>query len=741
MPSRKKKPGESFVIPAMERYAARVGAEKLNFKKWMVKEHKGNYYTEKVWISLDKEGAIWVGPKGSAEAHHLPTSVEVKVRPAEDQARRLEGTVYLLPSRRTGNVIMLQQRFSAPDGTKVFVPWTFYSTEGWLPMEPEDLLPFWKPIETRGRDRIMIHEGCKAARAAQEIADDPRSKHPWASELRLFEHWEMIGGALAPHRSNYRELALEKPSEVVYICDNDDPGKGVIREVSRRYHGTLKVVMFDPRWRESWDMADELPSDMVELSEDDRLGSRRMTLRQLMQPATHATIVSPPSGKGGKATISLNPTFAEEWVHIVTPEVYVHVDRPDDLLLEREFNNNVRPYSDLEHTATLLRTTNANKGRILRYDPSVGQGLYRSVEEQRFFNTYVPSPIKARAGDAGPWTEFMEWVFPEEGDRLEVYRWVSTLVCRPEIKMGYGLLLLSAAQGVGKGTLAEKILMPIVGMRNCSVPSEEAIVDSSFNDWAAHKRLAICHEIYAGHSAKAYNRLKTYISEETITVNKKYQVSYTIQNWLHIVACSNEKRALQLSTEDRRWLVPRVVDEKRKPEYWDSLISWLRKGHGLEIIVDWCRRWLEEQTPVMPSAVAPWSSTKQEVIEEGFSPGMQLVSAFLVEVRERMNGEPVIIVDTSLVEAIKSVIYEGRITDKLERPLTVRKVALANRYHVGDHRIPFSVRWGQGPTNHARMILSSKNDVPRTAAELEKEGRKPLDVAGLMRTWGMSSGL
>ena len=85
-------------------------------------------------------------------------------------------------------------------------------------------------------------------------------------------------------------------------------------------------------------------------------------------------------------------------------------------------------------------------------------------------------------------------------------RWCATLVARPDIRMEYGVLLISEMQGVGKGTLGERILAPLVGPWNCSFPTEQSIVDSSFNSWIAHKRLAVVHEIYAGHNIKAYNK-------------------------------------------------------------------------------------------------------------------------------------------------------------------------------------------------------------------------------------------
>jgi len=130
------------------------------------------------------------------------------------------------------------------------------------------------------------------------------------------------------------------------------------------------------------------------------------------------------------------------------------------------------------------------------------------------------------------------------------------------------VLLVSERQGVGKSTLGEKILAPLVGIDNFVAPTEKTIVDSSFNSWIAHKRLALVNEIYAGNSNAAYNKLKSVVTEKTITINKKFVDEYTIENWVHLICCSNSIRALKLDLDDRRWFVPRVSEEKRPNDFW-----------------------------------------------------------------------------------------------------------------------------------------------------------------------------
>ena len=165
-----------------------------------------------------------------------------------------------------------------------------------------------------------------------------------------------------------------------------------------------------------------------------------------------------------------------------------------------------------------------------------------------------------------------------------------------------------------------------------------AIVNSNFNYWCSHKRLAHVAEIYAGESRKAYNNLKTIITDQLITVNAKYLADYDIENWMHIFACSNVLRALKLSDEDRRFFTPRVTEEKKPPAWWDEFYEWLDFCGGYGIIKQWACDFLETHSPVSESEPAPWSEAKGDVIREGYSPGqMRVVRALntIITIRAR----------------------------------------------------------------------------------------------------------
>jgi hypothetical protein len=203
-------------------------------------------------------------------------------------------------------------------------------------------------------------------------------------------------------------------------------------------------------------------------------------------------------------------------------------------------------------------------------------------------------------------------------------RWVATLIARPEVRMMYGVLLMSEKQGLGKNTLADTVLAPLVGRHNVAWPTENDITESSFNGWLANKRLVVIGEIYAGHSWKAYNRLKTAITDKFISVNEKYQRPYTVENWAHFVACSNAEVAMKMADEDRRWLVPQLNEAGLWPlERFIEFRHWLKTG-GLEIIKHWAETFGDY---VQEGGTAPMSSRKQELVDESRSEPIKLAVA------------------------------------------------------------------------------------------------------------------
>jgi hypothetical protein len=747
-------------IPALALYIDRIGAEQLSFNRFMVKEYRGKYYVERCTIVIGEDGEITL-PKGKKEyaptkaeadqikgamiGHKWPKAIGARsIDPFIKASGAKRDDLFEFWDRASGLITMVQERRQfKQSGDKAYLPWTMFDDGEVRMMEPSGGLPFWKPKE-RQSNKIMIHEGAKTARHVDWMinsndvdAEKLRKTHPWYDELKDWEHWGQIGGALASHRANFEEIRREKPTHVSYICDNDRPGVAALPEVSRMYGGVLIGLKFDDKWPESFDLADEFTKKTCPKMFGQSGVYKGPRMEHCFYNATWATrLVAPTEGAGRPFPVA-NPAYLETVWSCVRPAVFIFRIRPDHMYTNDELNNLARPFSDADDTARLLRADETGKGMVLDYDPSRPSGVKQTGSNTYSINTHVPTSVRPVKGDATPWTDYMEYFIPNEEDRFNTYRWCSTIIAEPSKKIHYGMLLISETQGVGKSTLGEKIMAPLVGTHNTSYPSEQTITDSTFNAWIAHKRLAVCHEIYAGHSSKAYDQMKQIITDRNINVNQKYQATYTIENWLHVIACSNSQRALKLDDNDRRWFVPGITTDKKPTPYWARLNAWLEDENGLGIIMQWMFDFCKKHKPIETGEPPPDSVQKRLTIEEGRSKGEQLVASALEMIRDEMEGKPeakdCFVLDTQLVDLIKQKLYDGRPNDRVERPLTVRKVAKGLKWftrngEIGDAHFD---SWGTAAQRSTVLYMNSDLMNKYSCKELHQLGLKPYDFSKL----------
>jgi hypothetical protein len=397
--------------------------------------------------------------------------------------------------------------------------------------------------------------------------------------------------------------------------------------------------------------------------------------------------------------IEISNDFKDEWRRTIVPEVFIYIETPHRQYSATQFNILHSPFSDVDDLAKYMRRDIVGVGEKLKYRPAEKTGISSDISGVSYVNTYCPSPIKAEPGDYGRWEELLDYIITNTNDRYEVKRWLATLIARPAIRMRYGLLMISETQGIGKGTIGDAILTPLVGEHNVSQPSEDQVVDSTFTGWIAQIKLVVIGEIYAGSSTKAYNKLKSLITDPYIRVNEKYVVEYTIENQAQFYVCSNSKRALQFPQDDRRWLVPQLTDIVRPSSYWKQFYTWLNYEGGLQKIAYWAEVFLQTNEPVGTADRAPDSGAKLEMIKENLSRGatdvVELLDITKEEIDQGKLPPDTILIDRDLVQYVSQKTYEGRPNDKMERPFTIRKAAKIAGWYVSDIdcRVP---EWGYG---------------------------------------------
>ena len=618
-------------IAPVAAYLERIGAEARSMRSAVVREESGRYWRDIAIIRFAKDGAV-DAPDTYAPDETEAANIKAGFAAADfpeyepwDADRRLpkflrkikEDDLFEFMDVTGDRILMVQVRDKAPDGGKRYKPWTYWSDGEWRCAEPEGALPLFGLDTIVDHETVFIHEGAKAARAARRVAEDAdlRASHPFGIELTGAAHVGWIGGALNPYRTDWGALRRYGIKRAYIVADNDHPGRAASPKIAKANGLLCFSIEFTDLFPVGFDLADEFPETLFREIDGARYydGPR---LRELMHPATWMTRMVKMEKGAPKAV--LTEVARNMWAYVEEADQFVCREMPEFIRTETILNKMLRPYSDIGNTCGLILQNQAGRNVRLAFRPDVPEMV---ITNKNFsaINVHVPAPIKSSEGDDTLWREFMEYLVPDEGDRRELERWCATLIARPDIRIGYGVIMISETQGIGKTLLGEFILAPLMGWSNVSFPGENLIL-SDYNDWIAHKRLVVVQEIYQGHNWRAYNALKSVITDKTVEVNKKYITHYQIDNWVHIYACSNSFKALKIEETDRRWLFPKVNEVVWPSKKFYELRNWL-DTRGLGII----KRWAEEYGDyIRPGEHAPMTKNKREVIREGLSQAQQI---------------------------------------------------------------------------------------------------------------------
>jgi hypothetical protein len=618
-------------IPAVAAYLKRIGATAISFWSARVIRTDAHGYPETIGtVKFERNGTVSVideaDPPTAEEQEAITTAfarvdfpklVTLKAIAEPPPGVNLSDRNVWVCHDFRDEIVMVLQRYDTKGGGKGFIPWTRWSDGLWRKMEP-DTLPFFGTPGFRNKSVLVLHEGAKAAARLKRLQSGAESadRFPWFAELEHAHHVGWLGGVYAIERSEWDKLRSHSWSRIIIVADNEQGGVKAARSIAKLFPANVWILAFDQRFAPRFDLADEWPAEMF----DDRGRYIGPPMRDFLLPATQATFVRPAEGRG-RPSVVLRDEFAAQVAYTVEPERIVFLHNPSRDLRPEQFNTMIAPLSDAKDTAAKVFARLECQYDRLVYHPGYNAGPL-TLDGSRCFNVHEGGGIAAVPGDDKPWTDYLAHLFPVAADRAEVERLLATLIACPGIRMTYGMLLISATQGVGKSTLGN-ILRALLGWRNVSFPNESAIVDSSFNGWIARKRLVFLQEFYSGRSRRTYDKLKTLVTDETVHVNEKFTAEYDLENWAHFIACSNSEAALHLDDEDRRWLVPTVTEKTRAREEWAAFHEWLARD-GLGIIVDWAERIVAERGAVRTGDHAPMSSRKRLLIEGSRSEGERL---------------------------------------------------------------------------------------------------------------------
>lgn len=141
-----------------------------------------------------------------------------------------------------------------------------------------------------------------------------------------------------------------------------------------------------------------------------------------------------------------------------------------------------------------------------------------------------------------------------EKNNLIMEQWIAHNVQNMGSKILWSPFVISI-QGVGK-SLFSTLMRAMIGNQNVNVISPQQLI-SNFNGWAGNSCVNFCEEVRlpGKNRYEAMNGLKPLITDRWIQINEKNIKSYQLLNVTNYCAFSNDKNALPMTEDDRRWWI------------------------------------------------------------------------------------------------------------------------------------------------------------------------------------------
>ena len=245
-------------------------------------------------------------------------------------------------------------------------------------------------------------------------------------------------------------------------------------------------------------------------------------------------------------------------------------------------------------------------------------------------NLFEGFDAKPKKGDVAPILELLMHLCADSAETPEkveevalwVLKWLALPLQRPGTKMR-SALVFHGPQGAGKNLFFE-IVAKIYG-RYALVVGQEQLEDK-FNDWASQKLFLIGDEVVA--RAELYhqkNKLKSFITGETIQINTKMMPLRTERNFVNVVFLSNEHQPLALEVGDRRYFVV-YTPPRRQDDLYKRVADCLAAG-GFDAFHHFLLSMPLDGFSEFD--IPPMTTAKRDLIELGLKPAERFVREWI----------------------------------------------------------------------------------------------------------------
>jgi hypothetical protein len=279
----------------------------------------------------------------------------------------------------------------------------------------------------------------------------------------------------------------------------------------------------------------------------------------------------------------------------------------------------------------------AKGARILKgVTYAAGESILCARDGIVYGNRWRDARPAAVAGNVQPWLAHLERMIPDKREREHVLDVMAFKVQYPNRKINHAVLH-GGNPGSGKDTLWSPFFWAIGGpsLKNVSLVRNEEI--TSQWGYALETEVLVVNELRQSEAKDRRaleNTLKPLIAAppEYLSVQRKGLAPYDLVNRLQVIAFSNERVAINLPSDDRRWFViwsdaPRMTDDEGA-----AIWAWLESG-GKSAVAAWLHT--RNVSAFNPGATPFMTEAKAIMVEAGMSGA----ESFLVDLMRNRLGE------------------------------------------------------------------------------------------------------
>ena len=279
----------------------------------------------------------------------------------------------------------------------------------------------------------------------------------------------------------------------------------------------------------------------------------------------------------------------------------------------------------------------AKGARILKgVTYAAGESILCSRDGIVFGNRWRDARPVPVAGNIKPWLDHVERMIPDAKERAHILNVMAFKVQHPERKINHAVLH-GGNPGSGKDTMWAPFFYAIGGqsLRNVSLVRNEEV--TSQWGYALETEVLVINELRQSEAKDRRaleNTLKPLIAAppEFLAVQRKGLAPYDMVNRLLVVSFSNERVAINLPSDDRRWFVawsdaPRMSDAEG-----EIIWAWLESG-GKSAVAAWLHQ--RDVSAFAPGATPMMTEAKAIMVEAGMSGA----ESFLVDLMRSGIGE------------------------------------------------------------------------------------------------------